>query len=927
MPSETPAAQAKDDRMIEMLFSQHEKRCSLQNNSRLSNERFLFPSGIKNVDLLEKVGALKTEKLPRQTAKDRQGVKKNSVSSSLGNSQKPWPSRKGPGFDEPVMNMSNVPFYLQQLEEGDNIHGKALNFGVLDWGRLERWTNHQKCVTDVGGGHSACDSTQSSAYATFGSFNQSRKTISSPLSRGKKSPVFPHKRSPVTGSRSEMYEGEDSEHLQGVRSSSISSTKFPTQNDNGDFVPSAKLLGNKHDKGNSKDSYLKAISGEVCLPRHSAASRSRYKIDTATATATSTGVAEDQNGSSMKAEKCVDNGHSQSLDTNFPQISQDCKGISDYLQENVDSGCLTSDTPLTADDWLAEGNSYNHSGNLAEDVDIIHQYLHVPHACPLPCTIQNDEPDISCTVLSEGVAPTDTLVRRNGENDLFSKGTCKQLEVNMTKGSTKSEKKLVSAAGRESSNRRLSPDLKSMSKSSSLREGSSEEQIDSVSHLFNSHGDQAARKNKGRQSPLRRILDPIMKPKNNLRSTGPIAALSGSHGSCELSRTDKSNHGVHKPTSVDSTCQVRGNMITSNQLSNNDKGTQKDEKHVAPMKQALLQVAWKNGLPLFMLSSCDSEVFAAAITMRSIISNYNDLECIYKIFSVNGSKKKTMFWSSPGNKSKKHQLISNVVGQLKVSLRNLRSHEGDSSHVMREFVLLGAEQATADSSAMNELAAIVVKVPPPVDKSNTPTRAGHSSCGANLSTRNVSASNDEKRLQTDQHNDDICQSGISVMLPSGVHGLSTNGEPSPLIERWRSGGACDCGGWDEGCLLTVLTDKSRKCNTFGSDQGCQTTDGTHRSELFTQGGSQEKRLAFSIVSFREGLYTVEFLSSMSMLQSFAICMAVLHGRKTDSPSTEPKILQEHIVNDQSGKAPAGAQGGDPNSYVPNHPPVSPVGRA
>ncbi|URE43655.1 hypothetical protein MUK42_32733 [Musa troglodytarum] len=927
MPSETPAAEAKDDRMMEMLFSQHEKRCSPQNNSRLCNERFLFPSGIKNVDLLEKVGALKTEKLPRQTAKDRQGVKKNSVSSPLGNSQKPWPSRKGPGFDEPVMNMSSVPFYLQRLEEGDNIHGKALNFGVLDWGRLERWTNHQKCVTDVGGGRSACNSTQSSAIAAFGSFNQSRKTISSPLSRGKKSPVFPHKRSPVTGSRSEMYEGEDSGHIQGIRSLRISSTKFPTQNDNGDFVPSAKLLGNKHDKGNSKDSDLKAISGEVCLPRHSAASPSRYKIDTATAIATANGVAEDQNESSMKAEKCIDNGHSQSLDSNFPQISQDCNRIADYPRENMDGGCLSSDSPLTADDWLAEGNGYNYSGNLAEDVKIIHQYLHVPHPCPLPCTIQDDEPDISCTVLSEGVAPTDKLVFRNGENDLLSKGTCEQLEVNTTEGSTKSEKKMVSAAGRESSNCSMSADLKSMSKSSSSREGSSEEQIGSVSHLFNSHGDQAARKNKSRQSPLRRILDPIMKPKNNLSSTGPIAALSGSHRSCELSRTDKSNHGVHKPSSVDSTRQVRGNMITSNQLSNNDKGTQKDEKHVAPMKQALLQVAWKNGLPLFMLSSCDSEVFAAAITMRSIISNYNNLECIYKIFSVNGSKKKAMFWSSPGNKGKKHQLISNVVGQLKVSLGNLRSHEGDSSHATREFVLLGAEQATVDSSTMSELAAIVVKVPPHMDKSDTPTRAGHSSCGANLSTRNVSASNDEKRLQTDQHNDDQCQSGISVMLPSGVHGLSTDGEPSPLIERWRSGGACDCGGWDEGCSLTVLTDKSRKCSNFGTDQDCQTTDGTHRSELFIQGGSQEKRLAFSIVPFREGLYTVEFRSSISMLQSLAICMAVLHGRKTTSPSTEPKILQEHTVNDQLGKAPAGAQGGDPNSYVPNHPPLSPVGRA
>jgi hypothetical protein len=57
-----------------------------------------------------------------------------------------------------------------------------------------------------------------------------------------------------------------------------------------------------------------------------------------------------------------------------------------------------------------------------------------------------------------------------------------------------------------------------------------------------------------------------------------------------------------------------------------------------------------------------------------------------------------------------------------------------------------------------------------------------------------------------------CSTSIDILIPAGLHGgpRTRNGGPSSLIDRWRSGGYCDCGGWDLGCPLTVL--KSRSAN-------------------------------------------------------------------------------------------------------------------
>lgn len=63
---------------------------------------------------------------------------------------------------------------------------------------------------------------------------------------------------------------------------------------------------------------------------------------------------------------------------------------------------------------------------------------------------------------------------------------------------------------------------------------------------------------------------------------------------------------------------------------------------------------------------------------------------------------------------------------------------------------------------------------------------------------------------------------MDVVIPSGIHGgpRNRNGGPSSLIQRWKSGGSCDCSGWDLGCPLTVLNGQARKdqsegqCNLF-----------------------------------------------------------------------------------------------------------------
>ncbi|KAF8053025.1 hypothetical protein N665_1475s0008 [Sinapis alba] len=111
---------------------------------------------------------------------------------------------------------------------------------------------------------------------------------------------------------------------------------------------------------------------------------------------------------------------------------------------------------------------------------------------------------------------------------------------------------------------------------------------------------------------------------------------------------------------------------------------------------------------------------------------------------------------------------------------------------------------------------------------------------------------------------------IDVVIPSGIHGgpRSRNGGPSSLVQRWKSGGSCDCSGWDLGCPLTVFKGQARKdqsegqCNLF---------------ELFSE-GSMQGIPGLRVMSVRDGLYFVQFQAKMSVLQSFSIALAYIHSQ-------------------------------------------------
>lgn len=171
--------------------------------------------------------------------------------------------------------------------------------------------------------------------------------------------------------------------------------------------------------------------------------------------------------------------------------------------------------------------------------------------------------------------------------------------------------------------------------------------------------------------------------------------------------------------------------------------------------QALLQVTMKNEIPFFKLVVASSNnILAAAV--KKLPSGNDDSSLTYTFYSVQEIKKKRGDWKT-----------QDVVGHMKISSSYHAEFSGleRDLFVVRESVLYGPE---SDQISM-ELAAIIVK--------NT-SKENYGGIGSSRST--------------------------VVILPGGSH----SGQPSPLINRWRSGGACACGGWDIGCELGVLTNQN-----------------------------------------------------------------------------------------------------------------------
>ncbi|KAL4571108.1 hypothetical protein LXL04_017859 [Taraxacum kok-saghyz] len=226
-------------------------------------------------------------------------------------------------------------------------------------------------------------------------------------------------------------------------------------------------------------------------------------------------------------------------------------------------------------------------------------------------------------------------------------------------------------------------------------------------------------------------------------------------------------------------------------------------------KQALFQTTVKNGRLLFTFAVENNDILAATLT--SLTSGKNDNgNSFFTFFTIREVRKKNGNWLlSHGTKSKDCGFVPNVTAQMKVL----------NSSNTREFVLFSVNSSV---QPQEELEAIVVKF-----------------------------SRNQERFST------------TVVLPGGSHGVPIKGEPSSLTDRWRSGGVCDCGGWDEGCRLKTFTNRNN---------GAQ-------FELFVQGEIGEKRPMFNLSPLKEGIYSVDYNSSLTDLQAFSICISVVESRK------------------------------------------------
>ncbi|KAI4326955.1 hypothetical protein L6164_019465 [Bauhinia variegata] len=181
---------------------------------------------------------------------------------------------------------------------------------------------------------------------------------------------------------------------------------------------------------------------------------------------------------------------------------------------------------------------------------------------------------------------------------------------------------------------------------------------------------------------------------------------------------------------------------------------------------------------------------------------------------------------------------------------------------------------------------------------------------------------------------------VKVVIPAGNHGLPNTESrgPSSLLDRWRHGGGCDCGGWDMSCPLILLGNPGIQ---LAEDELLM--ENYQPLELFVQ-GAKDGTPTFSMKVVEEGQYTVDFHAQLSTLQAFSICIAILHGASTFSGVREEKnkqlsqcnslkmlieeevdYLMESVSREEKKKVLPKTPKGVPQFYVLN-PPFSPIAR-
>ncbi|CAL1402164.1 unnamed protein product [Linum trigynum] len=856
-------------------------------------------------------------------------------------------NKKAAEEEELVKYMSNLPSYL---EKGRAQQEKFLNVGVLDWSRLEKWqysSSHHRRL-------SVSSNNSCSSFVSEGSsVNSSRGQSSSPSRQRMRHPSLQFHLSSLSPSSATRHSQILNSSDEGDGNSHDHHSRLAT-----DTRSAEQATYTRMDKAISEDPLelsfdqwrrRKDVTGQKMNSRSSV---SGVKCKTQE-------VVRDK-------MKVIDQGY-----TRRPDKMQERK-VNVIDRENCqksepvvlllpkdDANGSRSGIPKCPKSTMILGRrsaEVHHRSSLQKPREIHYTVVssNVPHSCPLPYESDREvEAQNSFSPHSSQSAHHQAEVSEEPSN------LCITVEANVTQRNAAGLRETSSGANLKldkltppekirstSPFRRLSMGMGKITRSLIPKETAAVPQSTSSCKSANSGSEdgiavgQATSSGRSRSSPLRRLLDPLLKPKVPQN--------------CHLTR------GRDVNSSVDTCCKSSDRQVCSSSPSSHPAGrVSLDATNVRdtsvkdfPLKmkkkssafQALLRVAVKNGQPLFTFAVNNQPDILAA-TMKKL-SSASDDGYIYTFFSIQEAKKKNGSWMNHQKggkgKGKTHEYVPNVVAQLRVSGLTGSDYLEQQHCAAREFVLFAVdllpqsepqqqEQQTLEFQPNDELAAVVVKVPRTVINKKTMRHEPEPESGCNLQ-QGGSRSASSQTAQY-QHRVVANESFISVtaVLPGGVHSIPTTKEgPSSLLQRWKSGGSCDCGGWDLGCNLRVLDNNTNEFNQKPVPfQPCSTT--TDKFDLIPQGGEGNNEPVFSLAPYKDGIHTVEFHSLLSPLQAFALCIAVVDGKKLieveeSCSSLEGKATLDALLAQNDAWTGGPGIGGEiPARYV-SYPPVSPVGR-
>lgn len=365
---------------------------------------------------------------------------------------------------------------------------------------------------------------------------------------------------------------------------------------------------------------------------------------------------------------------------------------------------------------------------------------------------------------------------------------------------------------------------------------------------------------KARFSPIRKMFDPFMKSKS-LRS--PL----GNAG--QPKSIEKMETGNLRRERTFRKSLLRDFSHTAQNSEFSSQFIKKDQHHSivedSPVHlHGLLKLEHKQGVPFFEFSLNSPEDVIVARTWKGA-SPFN---WVYTFHSVDGRKKSNSsgWGSSDSNKE------CSMVGQMQVSCylwSELKDGGVFDNSVVTEFVLYDIAHASqsvtaqeflkrssdatpskgsdpgfvngnheldngsdsmklkeqakyASSTKSNpcpwasgdlhpdlEIAAIVIQAPFE-KRESLKYKRGHK-ISDKMHSNLVNFSMVEQKRK--DHLESKSLEKVKVVIPTGNHGLPSaeNRGPSSLLDRWRLGGGCDCGGWDMACPLTVFGNPSIQC--------------------------------------------------------------------------------------------------------------------